>query len=433
MLLLAWMLLASPAPPPAPPLGEVGALTREIRSIRPDDEDFSDLLPLREAIGSARVVQLGEVTHADGTAFEAKARLVRFLTREMGFDAIAWESGVFDVALVDQALRGTSPVHDAARGIYPGWSDSAEILSFLTWIRQSKASPRPVELVGIDPRVTSGQNRTAQFPQFVFAFFDRVDKSLLSDKDRADFVAWSTALLSPQTYEKAQAAAPLRPEIARRLLSVLDSRGSDFAKHASPRDIDFLRRCLTTLLALEQHLATRHYAGSRNAQMAESFLWHLAGRLRDRKIIVWAHNTHIAEGAIGEDESDTEATADDPSLGPVTGTVLARALGEDLYTVGLTSYQGTTRMDGRPGDPTAPVPAPPADSLEAALHAVGKPYLFLDLHGLPPDHRLRQSFTAGFVFYMPIKCEWAKAYDGVLFIDSMRASTAWDNKDTRSE
>jgi erythromycin esterase-like protein len=141
---------------------------------------------------------------------------------------------------------------------------------------------------------------------------------------------------------------------------------------------------------------------------------------------VWAHNTHIAEGAIGEDDSDTDETGGDPSLGAVTGTVLARALGEDLYTVGLTSFGGTTRMDGRPGDPTEAVPAPPADSLEAALHALGKPYLFVDLHGLPPGHRLRQPFTAGFVFYEPIASAWAKAYDGVLFIDSMRASTAWD-------
>src|SRR5258708_6197993 len=41
--------------------------------------DVSDLRPLARAIGDARVVLLGEQTHADGTTFVAKTRLVRFL------------------------------------------------------------------------------------------------------------------------------------------------------------------------------------------------------------------------------------------------------------------------------------------------------------------------------------------------------------------
>src|SRR5688500_14617591 len=57
-----------------------------VRSIHPDDEDFSDLLPLISAIGPARVVQLGEPSHGAGAAFAAKVRLIKFLHQRMGFD-----------------------------------------------------------------------------------------------------------------------------------------------------------------------------------------------------------------------------------------------------------------------------------------------------------------------------------------------------------
>src|SRR5207248_6952503 len=50
-----------------------------VRSIDPADDDFTDLMPLRDFIGNARVVQLGEQSHGDGAAFLAKARLIRFL------------------------------------------------------------------------------------------------------------------------------------------------------------------------------------------------------------------------------------------------------------------------------------------------------------------------------------------------------------------
>src|SRR5687767_13577809 len=67
-----------------------------VRSIDPDDDDFSDLQFLKRTIGNARVVQLGDQTHGDGATIYARGRLVRFLHEQMGFDVLAWEGGFFD-------------------------------------------------------------------------------------------------------------------------------------------------------------------------------------------------------------------------------------------------------------------------------------------------------------------------------------------------
>src|SRR5215470_11480252 len=98
---------ASPASPAAPDELQkwLSDHAMTVRSIDAADEDFNDLEPLIDAIGSARVVGLGEPSHGAGSGFAAKVRLVKFLHQRMGFDVLAWESGLYDVGLTRAAMR----------------------------------------------------------------------------------------------------------------------------------------------------------------------------------------------------------------------------------------------------------------------------------------------------------------------------------------
>ncbi len=66
----------------------------KLNSVDPEDDDFSDLMPLRELLEGVRIVLLGEATHFNGTDFLGKGRLIRFLHSELGFDVLAFESGI---------------------------------------------------------------------------------------------------------------------------------------------------------------------------------------------------------------------------------------------------------------------------------------------------------------------------------------------------
>ena len=71
-------------------------------------EDWSarDSERLIAAIGDARIVLLGEPSHGAGTAFAAKVRLVKLLHERLGFDVLAWESGLIDLERTEASLRG---------------------------------------------------------------------------------------------------------------------------------------------------------------------------------------------------------------------------------------------------------------------------------------------------------------------------------------
>jgi erythromycin esterase len=410
-----------------PDAGEVRWLAEHavpVRSIVPEDEDFSDLMPLVGWIGSARVVALGEVTHGDGAMFLAKARLVRFLHQVMGFDVLAWEAGFYDVPLVDAALRSDVPLPEAAaRGLYKIWWKSVETQPVLSYVRSTQATLHPILTVGFDCRVSNEKSRAELFPASIFGFFDRLDPALISKQERADLTAMSIGLLPADVYEHPGERRYNR-ELPRRLIALIDQRRPDLLVHSSPREIDYVRQSLVSFTNMDRALGGQSGTGhtddgyTRDTAMAENLLWLLQGPLAGRKVIVWAHNYHLLRDVTSL--KSAPALKIYPAMGPM-GLHLARALGRDLYVIGALAHHGT---NGEAGEKTETLPIPAAQSLEGLLHAAGKPRLLLNLRDLPADHWLRKPRTAGVYFYEPQVTDVPRLYDAVFFLDEMSPSHA---------
>jgi erythromycin esterase len=97
------------------------------------------------------VVQLGEPSHGAGGSFAAKVRLIEFLHQRMGFDVVAWESGLYDVHLTQAALRAGDDAMAAAQAeILVVWSASEEIRALFEYARASQSTARPLEMAGFD-------------------------------------------------------------------------------------------------------------------------------------------------------------------------------------------------------------------------------------------------------------------------------------------
>ena len=125
-----------------------------IRSIDPSDTEFSDLMPLKKAIGDARVVMLGEATHTDGNTYLAKGRLIKFLHEKMGFDVIAFESGFYDLSRAWQDIQAGEDVTKAGNT-----SPNEEFRPIIEYIKGQSKSKNPLEITGFDSQLTGPQTR----------------------------------------------------------------------------------------------------------------------------------------------------------------------------------------------------------------------------------------------------------------------------------
>lgn len=395
-----------------------------VRSIEPADEDFSDLMPLVPVLGNVRVVQLGEASHGDGATFHAKARLIRFLHQKMGFDVIAWEAGIADVPFLDAALRTDVPLSQAGQeALYGIWARTEEVMPTLGYVRSTWRTPRPIRIVGFDSRISIPKNRSERWPAAVFEFFDRLDPKLISAKERTDLTAMAVGLVPAEYYDK-PGVRDYNRELPKRLVSIIDTRRSDLLVCWPPHQIDYIRQTLQSLMAMDRALpGDFRLPGpggyTRDAAMAENLLWWVNGPLKDRKVIVWAHNYHVMKDFFSERSKEQMRSTRGPMTGPM-GRFLDESLGREMYTIAFLSHHGRTGwVDAEPRD----LPKPGFDSLQTLFHATGRPYLFADFRRLPEEHWLRDERTATFNEYEPIALDWTRIYDGVFFIDEQRPPT----------
>lgn len=415
--------VAQPADSADPSVDWLRSRAQPIAYVEPR-ADLSDLQFLRSALGGARVVGLGEATHGTREVFQFKHRLVQFLVTELGFTTLAMEASATEIEpLNDYVLHGTGDVNEAltAQG-YIAW-DTEEITAMMEWIRGHNSrvnDERKVQVVGLDILLHSrgrarvlGYLRAHVAPRVteteeVFAILAEEEANIASPSFRPDRVAASLrsleslrdVLLARQKDERAESAGHLElalQDVNRMIQRALSARARDVAGRLD-----------------------RSEAMGRNAL-------ELIGKPTVSKVIIWAHNVHVAS-----QYADGRANL---------GSVLRDALGDAYYALGFEFESGrvqvrTSTAQGA-GGPVGEleVAPPPTQSLPWYLAQAKAADLFVDLRGSRPPAVaawLAQPVEAHFIWWahkpeqVRTVREPAGRYDGLVFI--RRSSPAHPTK-----
>lgn len=301
---------------------------------------LGDLRALRQPVGTADVVGLGEAVHGTSELLSLRHRALRFLVEDMGFRTVAWEEQWTTGVEIDEYIRtGDGNLDELVREMSPPWQ-WAEVRDVLAWLRSYNATHTDqVRFVGVEYYLTWLPAYDAVEAYVAGAAPERLPELLehwalvepdLSVVDEPmDHVAWYVAQPDKGLYVgAAQAAQALVDGIAHEP----GDPAHDLALHNARQIVAFYEHFT---LEPDQQLVYRE------ARAAENLLW-WHDRNPDQRIAYWAASAH---------------TANAPDLGlstpegtwryPTVGSHLRQRLGADYVSVGFTFDRGT--VEGEDG------------------------------------------------------------------------------------
>ncbi|HEY0669890.1 MAG TPA: erythromycin esterase family protein [Sphingobacteriaceae bacterium] len=405
-----------------------------IRTIDPADEDFSDLADLKKVIGNAQIVMIGEPDHHVGSIYLGKTRLIKFLHETMGFDMLAYECGMYDVAKAWQEIRAGKDVRNVFRNaIYFGGRE--EYKPLIEYLEQSSNTIMPLELTGFDSQMNSRYSRDSLFMD-LRSFFKSINYTSPALNDNSYF---ANELVKANANNGYKTPDKTTIDTLTMLIKTIDSlalRPFNFKTDFYYQVLKSIRRdvqqkqMFSSSQVLSGADSERLYVlalSMRDEQMAENLIWYTK-QFPNKKIIVIAHNAHLIMDYPGD--KTKELWNFEPNARPAhkvmwdnnyMGYILKDSLKDKVFNIAITGNKGEigciNHLDSTKTWRVSMERNVKAGTIENLLDAAGFQYAFINLKNPPKGGEwLKGRFRCRYYGGPGSEAEWHKAADAIFYI-----------------
>ncbi|MBI4485152.1 MAG: erythromycin esterase family protein, partial [Acidobacteria bacterium] len=374
----------SPGVPNPGPRDEKDLIRARARILNENVSDYDDLI---KAVGSARVVMIGEASHGTHEFYRERAFITQRLIAEAGFSAVAAEADWPDAYRVNRYVRGASDDAIAAEALadfnrFPTWMwRNVDVVEFVGWLRahnDTQPADRRCGFYGIDLYSL----RTSI--QAVLTYLGKVDPAA-AKVARTRYSCFDQFGHEPQVYGYATESGlseSCEQEVLRQLID-MQRRRAEYASRDGriARDDYFYAEQNARLVRnAEQYYRTMFRGRNESWNLRDHHMTDTLGELMkflDRpgapsRVIVWAHNSHLGDARATEMGQRGEWNV---------GQLVRERYGADAVSIGFTTFTGTVTAASDWDEPAERKTVRPGlpGSYERLFHDVGIPRFLMPL------------------------------------------------------
>lgn len=399
-------------------------------SIDPSNENFSDLLPLKDVIGDAEIILLGEACHGDGSAFLAKTRLIKFLHEQKGFDVVAFEGGMYDMQKAWQSILAKEDALSSLQSANSLWANTNEYQPFIRYVERKAVTERPLYVAGFDDLADSlGRN---QFLIDLHQLLNKYSRDLPhSTDDSLLFSLFKKYITVHYTNEGDLFKDTSLSNTFISLLDLLDIRLSTIQTAQNERELSFWKQILITCRKSTE-FNKRAWSGEcktigdmsnpRDEWMAKNIAWLHTKFYPNKKMIVWTASAHAMRNAKSI-KTRVEGQSYDDFI--TMGECLWRMFGKKIYTIGFTPYEGEVFNPKLFNSPVSIIrDFDKRLEIEELMNYADFTYGFIDLRHLPQSGNwLKEEQLCKVLGNWSMSARWDTVLDGLFFIKEMKPAT----------
>ncbi|MCK5003998.1 MAG: erythromycin esterase family protein [Candidatus Aminicenantes bacterium] len=337
-----------------------------------DESSFEDIQFLKSIIQNRRLVQLGESSHGVMEFNQIKVRLIKFLHEEMGFNVIAFESGIFECYYGNQYIESQTPESLMKGSIFGVWQTN-EVIKLFDYIINTQKTENPLILAGFDTQF-SGAFRASR-PTFLKDLIAPINNEYAEEVFQED-----TNLVNyfpKNSYDDFKEYVKQNREflelfyltiidfIDNNIDKIVDKNGGDLTSVLIAR-----QSVLSTIKFLNQIIVVPLEGGLiRDEGMADNLSFLIETVYPDKKIITWAHNGHIlhANPKVQKYQGYNKRSM---------GSWISERYRSSLYTIALYMYEGQAAQNDRK---IYNITRPLDNSLEAICNEAAGEFIFVDM------------------------------------------------------
>jgi len=288
----------------------IGSLSMPI-NLSTNDSLFDSLDPLMAKLGDKKIVAIGESTHGSSEFYQLREIITKRLIQEKGFNVVVLESPYDDIELLNKGLESNSLDSLINKHLFSIYQ-TQEVKSFLQWYKDNRKR-YDLKFKGCDD----------SFWVFNKLLQNNLKSIKIDDKKLNQLLKQLKSNWTKSAVNSLKKEAKISASIYYNILAIENHLKS--TDNLTPTVEEILFNSKNTYVNYI-NIENRKPIQSRDEIMADRVSY--LAQNKNNKIVVWAHNAHISNEIIVDDE-----------IG-IMGRDLKQEFGKDYHTIGLSTLNG---------------------------------------------------------------------------------------------